>query len=59
MDLEMMIIKILTATVVVEGSVAATKEVLHEALDFAFLDVASFETSPLGLPPVTFSLNHR
>jgi hypothetical protein len=34
MDLEMMIIEIVTATVVVEGSVAATKEVLHEALDF-------------------------
>jgi hypothetical protein len=28
-----------TATIVVEGSVAATKEILHEALDFAFLDV--------------------
>jgi two-component SAPR family response regulator len=24
---------------VVEGSIAATKEILHEALDFAFLDV--------------------
>ncbi len=39
MDLEMIIIKIVTATVVIEGSIAATKEALHEALDFAFLDV--------------------
>ncbi len=39
MDLEMIIIKIVTATVLIEGSVAATKEALHEALDFAFLDV--------------------
>ena len=39
MDLEMIIIKIVTATVVIEGTVAATKEALHEALDFAFLDV--------------------
>jgi DNA-binding response OmpR family regulator len=39
MDLEMIIIESVTATVVVEGSVAGTKEVLHEALDFAFLDV--------------------
>jgi len=39
MDLEMIIIKIVTATVVIEGSVATTKEALHEALDFAFLDV--------------------
>jgi DNA-binding LytR/AlgR family response regulator len=39
LDLEAMIIEIVTATVVVEGSVAATKEILHEALDFAFLDV--------------------
>ena len=38
-DLEMMVTDIVPATVVVEGSVAATKEVLHEALDFAFLDV--------------------
>jgi hypothetical protein len=28
-----------TATVVVDGSVAATREILHQALDFAFLDV--------------------
>ena len=39
MALEMMITEIVTAAVVVEASVAATKEVLHEALDFAFLDV--------------------
>ena len=39
MDLEIMVLKIVTATVVVEPSVAATKKVLHEALDFAFLDV--------------------
>jgi hypothetical protein len=38
MDLEMIIIGNLTA-IVVEGAVAATKEILHEALDFAFLDV--------------------
>jgi len=35
MDLEMVV----AGTVVVEASVAATKEVLHQALDFAFLDV--------------------
>jgi CheY-like chemotaxis protein len=39
MDLEIVITEIVTATVVVEPSVAATKKVLHEALDFAFLDV--------------------
>ena len=39
MDLEMIIIELVTATVVVEGSIAATKGMLHEALDFAFLDV--------------------
>ena len=39
MDLEMMVTEIVTAAVVVETSVAATKKVLHEALDFAFLDV--------------------
>jgi hypothetical protein len=39
MDLEAMVAKIVTATVVVEPSVAATKQVLHEAVDFAFLDV--------------------
>ena len=39
MGLEMMVTEIVTAAVVVEASVAATKEVLHEALDFAFLDV--------------------
>jgi hypothetical protein len=31
--------EIVTAAVVVEASVAATMKVLHEALDFAFLDV--------------------
>jgi hypothetical protein len=39
MDLEMMVTEIVTAAVVVEASVAATKKVLHETLDFAFLDV--------------------
>jgi CheY-like chemotaxis protein len=39
MDLETIIIEFVTATVVVENSIAGTKEVLHEALDFAFLDV--------------------
>src|SRR2546422_900303 len=39
MDLETIITDLVTATVVVERSVGATKEVLHEALDFAFLDV--------------------
>jgi DNA-binding response OmpR family regulator len=39
MALEMMVTEIVTAAVVVEASVAATKKVLHEALDFAFLDV--------------------
>ena len=38
-DLEIMVTEIVPATVVVEASVAATKKVLHEALDFAFLDV--------------------
>ncbi len=39
MDLEIMVTEIVTAAVVVEASVAATKKVLHESLDFAFLDV--------------------
>ncbi len=39
MDLETMIVELVTATVVVGRSIAAAKEVLHEALDFAFLDV--------------------
>jgi DNA-binding LytR/AlgR family response regulator len=39
MDLEMIIIELVTATVVIERSIAGTKEVLHKALDFAFLDV--------------------
>ena len=39
MDLEMMITKIVPAAIVIEASVAATKKVLHEGLDFAFLDV--------------------
>src|ERR1700730_10527456 len=37
--LELMVTEIVTATVVVEASVAAAKKVLHEILDFAFLDV--------------------
>ncbi len=39
MDLEIMVTEIVAATVVVEPSVVATEKVLHEALDFAFLDV--------------------
>jgi two-component SAPR family response regulator len=39
MELKIMVIEIVTATVVVEASVAAAKKVLHEILDFAFLDV--------------------
>ena len=39
MGLEMMVTEIVTAAVVVEASVAATKEILHQALDFAFLDI--------------------
>src|SRR2546430_16332392 len=39
MDLEMMVTEIVTDAVLVQSSVAATKKVLHEALDFAFLDV--------------------
>ena len=39
MDLEMMIQKIASATFVTEASVGAAKKVLHEDLDFAFLDV--------------------
>jgi DNA-binding LytR/AlgR family response regulator len=39
LDLEAIIIEFVTATVVIEGSVAETKKVLDEALDFAFLDV--------------------
>ena len=38
-DLEILVTEIVPATVVVEASVAATKKVLHTALDFAFLDV--------------------
>ena len=38
MDLEMMIEKIASVTFVTEKSVGAAKKVLHEALDFAFLD---------------------
>jgi hypothetical protein len=34
-----MVAEIVTAAIVVEASVAATRKVLHEALDFAFLDV--------------------
>ena len=39
MDLEMMIQEIASATFVTEASVGAAKKVLHEDLDFAFLDV--------------------
>src|ERR1700730_14436864 len=39
MDLEMMITKIVPAAIVIESSVAATKKVLHEALDFALMSM--------------------
>jgi DNA-binding response OmpR family regulator len=39
MGLEMMVTEVVTAAVMVKVSVAATKKILHEALDFAFLDV--------------------
>ena len=39
MYLELLVTEVVTATVVVEASVAATKKALHGALDFAFLDV--------------------
>jgi CheY-like chemotaxis protein len=38
-DLETVVAELVTAAVVVKPSVAATKKVLNEALDFAFLDV--------------------
>jgi two-component SAPR family response regulator len=38
-DLAMVVTETVAAAVVVEGSVAAAKKVLNEALDFAFLDV--------------------
>ena len=38
-DLESIIIDIVPAIVMVEASVEAAKKMLHEALDFAFLDV--------------------
>jgi response regulator of citrate/malate metabolism len=37
--LEMVVTEIVTATVVVKESVAAAKKILHDLLDFAFLDV--------------------
>ena len=47
MDLEMIIIGNVMA-IVVGGAVAATKEILHEALDFAFLDVdVTFEIAEI------------
>lgn len=39
LDLQLIIEDIVAATFVTEASVAATKEVLHQDLDFAFLDV--------------------
>jgi CheY-like chemotaxis protein len=39
MNLKEMVDECVTATVVVEPSVAATKKALREAVDFAFLDV--------------------
>ena len=39
MNLETMITDLVQATVVIEASVAATKKVLHEDIDFAFLDI--------------------
>ena len=37
--LEMVVTEIVTAAVVVEAPVAAAKKILHDLLDFAFLDV--------------------
>jgi DNA-binding LytR/AlgR family response regulator len=39
LDLEMMITDLVQANIVIEASVAGTKKVLHEDLDFAFLDI--------------------
>jgi CheY-like chemotaxis protein len=39
MNLKEMVDELVTATVVIEPSVAATKEALRKAVDFAFLDV--------------------
>jgi hypothetical protein len=39
MDLEMIIIGNVMATIVAEGFVEVTKEILHAALDFASLDI--------------------
>ena len=38
-DLEGIVTEIVAAIIMIEASVAATKKVLHEAVDFAFLDV--------------------
>jgi DNA-binding LytR/AlgR family response regulator len=38
-DLEAIVTEIVSAIIIIEASVAATKKVLHEAVDFAFLDV--------------------
>lgn len=38
-ELEIMVTEIAPAIIMVEASVAATMKMLHEALDFAFLDV--------------------
>jgi DNA-binding response OmpR family regulator len=56
MDLETIVIELVTATVVVEGSIAATKEVLHEALDFAFLDVVVTDGKTLEIARI---LEHK
>src|ERR1700730_17180470 len=39
LDLETMITDLVQATVVIEASVAGTKKVLNEDIDFAFLDI--------------------
>lgn len=39
LDLENMIMEIVEADIVIEATIAGTKKVLHEALDFAFVDV--------------------
>ncbi len=64
MDLEMMITKIVPAAIVIESSVAATKKVLHEALDFAFLDVdvtngKTFEIAEIQHVPFVFISGSR
>jgi len=57
MDLEMMIEKIASATFVTEATVGAAKKVLHEAIDFAFLDVAATKGKTFEIAGI-LELNH-